>query len=457
LTQEQIRIKELEAQLELQAQLISKLLQKIEFLESELLFYRTKKNSGNSSIPPSQDPYRIKRTESLRQKSARKPGGQPGHEGSCLEMTSEPTEIVEHHPNYCQCCGTDLSDVSSEFIGRRQVIDLPPITPIVREHQIYGKRCSCGHVTESEYPEEAHSPVCYGRNLQAFTAYFHARQYIAYERMREMYSDLFGLRISCGNLVNIVQTFAKKAFGIYAAIRLRVAQSAVVGADETGNRVKGKNAWAWVFQTPQATYIHSDQSRGKAVINQLFPEGFPASILVHDCWSSYFGVQAKEHQICTAHLLRELKYLGKLYPQQQWSSDFSSLIHQALELKKNMLAVDYLQPLEKRTELEDQLEILLEQSISSEYEKLITFKERIIRYRNYLFTFLYHLEVPPDNNASERAVRTFKVKQKISGLFRSEEGAKAFAVIRSVIDTTIKNTKNVMQALALIPIVGETE
>lgn len=433
------------------------LMKKIAQLEEELLYYRTRKGSGNSSVPPSQDPYRVRRTESLRSKSSRQQGGQMGHEGSTLEMTSTPTEIIEHHPHYCSCCGKDLSDVSSEFIGKRQVIDIPPIHPVITEHQIYGKRCHCGHITESDYPEEAHSAVCYGNNLQSLTAYFHARQYLPYERMQEMYSDIFGLHISSGSLVKMIQRVSEKAKGIYETIRQRVTQSNVVGADETGNRIKGKNGWAWVFQTPKATYIHSDTSRSKTVINQLFPQGFPESVLVHDCWSSYFGVETKKHQICTAHLLRELKYLSKLYPQQHWSENFTSLLHQALALKKSMLPLDYLQPVEQRTELEKQLETLLEQALNPEDKKLIAFKERMMRYQNYLFPFLYYPDVPPDNNASERAVRTFKVKQKISGLFRSDEGAKAFAIIRSIIDTTIKNSQNVLQALTLIPLLAKAE
>jgi transposase len=336
------------------------------------------------------------------------------------------------------------------FVGKRQVIDIPPIEPIVSEHQVYSKQCGCGHIATGEYPLEAHSFVCYGQNVQALTAYFHARQYLPYERLREMYRDIFGLRLSSGSLVNMVQTFAKKASGAYELIRQNVAGSLVVGADETGNCINGKNAWAWVFQTPKATYIHSDQSRSKTVIAGLFPQGFSDTILVHDCWSSYFGVPANGHQICTAHLLRDLKYLDKLYPQQKWLKDFTSLLGRALELKKNLLPADYLQPVKKRTELEHQLDLLLEQPINPDYQKLVVFKKRIVRYRDYLFSFLHHHAVPPDNNASERAVRTFKVKQKVSGLFRSAEGAEAFAVTRSVIDTTIKNAKNVMEALGVI-------
>jgi transposase len=371
-----------------------------------------------------------------------------------MEAVSDPTTVILHQPNYCHCCGNDLSGISSEFFGKRQVIDLPPITPVVTEHQIYGKRCRCGHLTESDYPAEAHSPVCYGPRLEGLTAYFHARQYIPYERMRELYVDIFGLSISSGSLVRMVASFSQKSKGIYEEIRRRVFSSPVVGADETGVNINGKNRWAWVFQTPAVTFIHSGLSRAKKVVDQLFPKGFPQAILVHDCWSSYFGVQTKGHQICTAHLLRELKYLGKLYADQQWTADFTGLLHRALELKKTLPVEDYSKNIHQRSILEEQVDQMLAQTTDSQHKKMIAFKERIEKYRNYLFQFLYHPEVPPDNNASERAIRTYKGKQKVSGLFRTEEGAMAFAIIRSVIDTTIKNDKNVWEALALIPVLA---
>ena len=462
MTFNQKRIIDLESQLTFQTQLnvelsakLSLLEEKYALLEKELSLYRNKKNSSNSSIPPSQDQFRVKRTESLRQSSGRKPGGQPCHKGMTLEAFSDPTEIVLHQPHYCRCCGNALSGVPSEFIGKRQVIDIPPVVPTVIEHQVYGKRCSCGHLTESDYPTEAHSAVCYGSNIQALTAYFHSRQYIPFERMRELYSDIFGLSISSGSLVHMVHAFADKAQGIYETIRRRIALSGVVGADETGTRIDGKNGWTWVFQTPEATYLHTGKSRGKAVIDQLFPQGFPQTVLVHDCWSSYFSVNVAGHQICTAHLLRELKYLDKLYTQ-QWTSAFTGLLDRALELKKNFVKDD-LKTILQRTQLEEQLDDLLNQYIDPEHKKLMVFKERIVRYRNYLFSFLYQVEVPPDNNASERAIRTYKVKQKVSGMFRSQDGAKAFAIIRSVIDTTIKNTKNVWEAMAIIPNLQGTE
>jgi transposase len=428
--------------------------ERIRQLESSLLYYEHPKNSSNSSQPPCQDPFRGKRTASLREKSGRHPGGQPGHAGSTLEFSSSPDKVIEHVSTYCSVCGNDLSDEASVFVGKRQVIDLPPIVPVITEHRIYSRRCSCGHSQVSTYPQEAHSRVCYGDNLTGLTAYFHSRQYIAFDRMRELYSDIFNLDISSGSLVKMTQRFAAKAGSVYELIRGRIAASPVVGADETGVCINGKNHWAWTFQTPKATFIDIDASRGKKVIDRIFSTGFPQATLVHDCWKPYFKTISQAHQICTAHLLRELKYLNQLYSD-EWTKNVTGLLNDALQLKKELLEVDYLQPIEKRKNLELRLDELLQHRLDPKHEKLIPFQNRLTQYRQHLFRFLYQYDVPPDNNASERAVRTFKVKQKVSGLFRSTNGAMAFAVIRSVIDTAIKNSQNVWAALNCVATVGE--
>ncbi|MDR2763907.1 MAG: transposase [Tannerella sp.] len=180
----------------------------------------------------------------------------------------------------------------------------------------------------------------------------------------------------------------------------------------------------------------------------------PKSTLVHDCWKPYFKTGCGSHQICTAHLLRELKYLNQLY-EDEWTKSLSSLLTDALQLKRELLPVDDLRPVEKRKQLELRLEGLLQQQLDSKYKKRITFQKRLTDYRQYIFRFLYSFDVPPDNNASERAVRTFNVKQNVSGLFRSTDGATAFAIIRSVIDTAIKNSQNVWGALN--PVAGIAE
>ena len=418
-------------------------------LRKQLHEHENKKNSSNSSTPPSQDPFRPKKTSSLRERSGKKPGGQPGHEGTTLEMVSSPDEVVEHTPGYCSVCGGDLSGVEAHLEGRRQSIDIPPVLPVVTEHRIYSKRCSCGHCQKGAYPAVVHSPVCYGPNVVALTSCLHARQYMPYDRMREFFADAFGLEISRGSLVNMVSGMARKSEPVYQEILERLGKSGVAGADETGVCVNGKNHWAWVFQSKALTYIFIHASRGKKAVEEVFRGRFLGSILVSDCWPTYFAQDVAGHQLCTAHLLRELKYLSALY-RNPWAGSFTNLLLDALQLKKTLAPADYSSSIVQRPKLEERLNLLLQEQLDPEHEKLVAFRNRIVKYRAHLFKFLYHCDVPPDNNGSERAVRTFKVKQKVSGLFRSSQGAQDFAILRSVIDTTLKNGQNVLNALKVI-------
>lgn len=456
LIQEQsIKIDYLLKKTELQELRISSLeKENFELRERLSKYEQPKKDSSNSSISPSQDPHRLKRTSSLRSASGKKPGGQPGHKGSTLKMSEQPDAIVDHAPNFCHRCGCDLSDVPAEFSGSRQLIDLPPIVPIITEHRVFRRVCLCGHCTEGNYPTQVHSKVCYGEGVMSLAAYFSARQYLSYDRLREMFSDVFSLPLSGGTLVNLINNFSEKASLAYQQIKERLLNSAVVGADETGVCINGKNHWAWTFQNQKCTCIVINPSRGKKAIEAFSPYGFPNAIMVHDCWKPYFNTPGKSHQICSAHLLRELNYLQSLYPKDDWAKSFKDLLMEAIHLKKELKQADYLRPIEARNLLKERLDRLLSQEMNPKLKKVITFRKRMIKYRNYLFTFLYHHNITHHNNDSERAVRTFKVKLKVSGLFRSPTGANSFAKIRSVIDTAIKNSQNVLDALravAMIP------
>ena len=145
--------------------IVEMLLKRVVELENELEKYKHPKNSSNSSIPPSKDENRLKR-KSLREKTGCKPGGQKGHEGNTLKMVENPDVIQKHIPKYCNYCGKDISNLPYEFVGKRQVIDIPEIKLHVTEHQLYKKVCTCGHETCSEYPLEANAPVSYGNNIE---------------------------------------------------------------------------------------------------------------------------------------------------------------------------------------------------------------------------------------------------------------------------------------------------
>lgn len=414
-------------------------------LKKRLAKYETPKNSKNSSKPPSSDYPKIARTNSLRKKTGRKPGGQKGRTGNTLEIVSTPDFITEYHANYCTCCGEDLSVIEGEYAGARQVIDIPPIKPVVTEHRIYSKQCRCGHLNQGSYPSEVKAPVSYGGGVQSLIGYMSARQYIPYERLQEFLNTVMGLNISIGGINHLTGKLVKKAESYYEQIRTKVLSSKVVGADETGVNINGKLNWAWVFQTPALTFLSIHAKRGFAAIEEIMPEGFNNNILLSDCWKSYFKTDAKDHQLCTAHLLRELEYFVQRYPTDNWASQMRTLIKDALLLYKEC---DLDQ--ERNFKIWIKYHALLEQEIHEECEEVITFQNRLIRYKPYLFNFLSDHDIPPDNNASERAVRNFKVKQKVSGFFKSKEGADSYAILRSVIDTAIKNEQNPLSVLRAI-------
>lgn len=422
---------------------------KIDKLERELEKYRIRKDSNNSSIPPSKDENRPPRTSSLRQKSDRKVGGQPGHEGKTLEMTQTPDEVIEHRSCFCPECGKDLNTQQFELFGKRQVIDIPMIKQIVVEHRVYRCKCKCGKVVESTFPAGIDSPVSYGRNIESLIGYLNVRQYLPFKRLQEMLHDFLGTKISEGGLHCLLDRLASKGTHAYELIRQSVLNSRVIGSDETGMKVNGKKHWFWTWQNNHATFIAASANRGTSTIDKHVADISGDAILVHDCWKAHFQTPVGKHQLCTAHLERETRYLEKLY-KTTWPGRFRTMLAQAQKLKKHFIPADYYYPNQARDHLERELDILLAEPLDPKHKELITFQKRIIKYHDHIFTFLYHPDVPSDNNGSERAIRNVKVKQKISGQFKIFDAAENFAILRSIIDTALKNGQNVLLALNTI-------
>lgn len=438
------RIAELEAKVIRLESIIVTLLDKIEELTH-------RKNSRNSSVPPSKDENRPLKNQSLRTRSGKKAGGQSGHEGTTLKMAEDPDQIIDHTPDFCTCCGKDLSNAPEEFLLKRQVVDIPVVFPEYTEHRIFKKTCSCGHQNKSAFPENIRTTISYGANIQATIAYLHTRQYLPFERMSEFFRDVCNLPISQGTISNLLNGFALRAQPAYNLIAEKVRGAKVVGTDETGIKVNGQNNWFWTWQTKSATYVVLSKNRGTATIDTNFPKGFKDAVLVHDCWASHFQTPCKTHQLCVAHLLRELMFFEERFGS-NWATEFKRLLYDALELKKNLGQEQYTGPILKRDGIKIALEALLENPLPENQKKLRAFHKRMIKHKDYILTFLHHFHVPPDNNASERAIRNVKVKQKVSGQFKTENGAQIYAVIRSVTDTCIKNGQSVLGAFKTIAI-----
>jgi transposase len=420
----------------------------VQDLEKELSLFKGGKSSRSSSTAPSHDIGRSNRI-TLRISSGKKSGGQPGHKGHSLALSDNPCEIIEHHPHTCTHCGTDLQTVESASYTRRQEIDIPPVLPVYTEHRSCIKTCPvCQYENRGVFPARLRSPIQYGAHIEAITGYLSIYQSIPYRRICRLFKDFFGLNLSEGTIDTFLDNLAGKSRRAYESIRDRIVQSKVVGADETGCRVNGKKHWFHVWQTQMLTFIVSFASRGHAVIEKHFPDGFINSFYVSDCWASQLKVRAIAHQLCMAHLLRELtNFVENL--QSEWSAKMKNLFLKAIELKSRMTQNDYRNPPAEVDELNQKLYELLMIDDTKFHPKEKAFIKRLNKHRPSIFTFLNHPDIPPDNNASERAIRNVKVKTKVSGQFRNIDGkgADRYAKIRSVIDTTNKNGQDIYYAL----------
>ena len=375
--------------------------------------------------------------------------GQPGHKGACLSLSDSPDKIVEHYPPLCSHCGADLQPVESVSFTRRQEVDIPPVIPIYTEHRSFIKICpSCQTGNRGAFPAHIQSPIQYGVSVETMAVYLSVFQSIPYKRICKLFKDFFRLSLSAGSVDTFLNKFAEKSLAAYECIRKQILKSKVVGSDETGCKVNGKKHWIHVWQTNLLTFIVSHINRGHAVIEKYFPDGFVESVYVSDCWASQLKVPALAHQLCMAHLLRELtNFVENL--KSEWSIRMKKLFLQAIELKNKMTLNDYRNPTEEVARVNETLDELLKVDYTGFHSREQAFVKRLIKHRNSIFTFLECPDVPPDNNASERAIRNVKVKTKVSGQFRNKDGkgADRYAKIRSVIDTTNKNGQDIYSAL----------
>jgi transposase len=416
-------------------------------LREEIELLKNGRNSKTSSTAPSQDINRSN-VHSLRTSSGKKSGGQKGHPGHTLSMSETPDKIIEHFPEQCTC-GCSLAQVLESGHTRRQVVDIPPVKPEYTEYRSYHKVCPCcGKLNIGDYPVGVNARIQYGSNVKSIVSYMSVYQYLPYKRMSTFFNDMFSFPLSEGSIDNILEEMSQKSEVAYEAIRERISASEVVGSDETGCRVNGKKYWFHVWQNNFLTFIVAFASRGHQVIEEYFPGGFIHSFYVSDCWASQLKTTAKAHQLCLAHLLRELLNFEKSL-QDEWSVKMQSLLYRAIDLKRIMLVEDYQNPPEEVAKLNEELDELLAVDTSGFHKKEQAFINRLKTHRQSIFNFLIYLNVPPDNNGSERSIRNVKVKTKVSGQFRNAEGkgAERFARIRSIIDTTIKNGQNVFYAL----------
>jgi transposase len=426
--------------------IIKTLVERVDTLEKEVKYLKKPTTSHNSSLPPSKDLFKHK-NQSLRPKSNRKTGGQPGHTGHTLEMSDTPDYIRHHFPQgNCPCCNKTYTTSDFFIFDKRQVIDIPQIKSTVTDHLVYGINCSCGHQHKGTFPSIVNAPVQYGTNLTTLVSYLSARQFVPMGRLTELVRSITNISMSQGTVFNMLDRVANSLLPLYGGIKDAVANAGIVGGDETGLKVNSDKNWGWTWQTANETYIVNSKTRGYITVAENFPDGFHNAIYVSDSLSAQLKTPAKAHQPCLAHLSRELNsFIEK--NKSRWAGKMKKLLTDSMNLKKRMKLQDYGQCVERDKILEG-FNVLINEIIPGDNKKLHAFQRRLKKLRLGIFTFLFHPDVPFDNNASERAIRNIKVKQKISGEFRSNRGADIFAVIRSVVDTIIKKGGDPMPALA---------
>jgi len=439
------RIKELEAQMvELKAQL-------------EELKARLGQNSGNSNMPPSSDMF--VRPRSLRPKGERRAGGQKGHPGHTLLQVEDPDRIVHHTVRVCNGCGTSLEGVSGEM-ERRQVFDIPPIRLVVTEHRAERKQCPCCHlVTRATFPEGVLCPVQYGLNLTSLVIYLGMYQLIPYDRIGELLGDLFEHSVSNGTLARMAESCCDKLEEFENTIKEQLRGEGVLHTDETGFQVNGERQWIHVLSTGFLTWYGHHRHRGlEATREQGILPVFKGTV-VHDFFKPYFKYECG-HALCNAHLLRELRGITEAFGQ-EWSEKMSRLLHEIKTMTDTARSLS--RPLydEDKADLESKYSDIIKLGFlenSQEPErvgkrgpktqtKAKNLLDRCKQYKSEILAFMHDMTVPFENNQAERDIRMVKVQQKISGTFRSEEGAKRFCRIRAYISTIKKNKQPVLTTI----------
>jgi transposase len=420
------------------------------------------KNSRNSSKPPSSDGFKKPSPKSLRQRGKRKPGGQKGHPGSTLKMVDKPDHTIIYPVDQCQRCGHRIADEASIDVEKRQVFDIPPVQMEVTEHQAEIKPCPhCGHLNKTAFPKQVKAPVQYGPRLKAIAVYLRQYQLLPYKRTRELFRDLFSTDLSEGTLTNITDTCSELLQHPIDQILKLLEQSSVVNFDETGSSVYGKRQWLHAASTPNLTYYEIHPRRGSHAMDHMGILSNFKGRAIHDFWKSYFKYNCN-HGLCNAHHLRELIFLNEQHDQ-LWAKNmidclidikkavdevktstdtlFKEQIHKFETRYQNILDKGYNEnPLPKKKSTKKKRG----RPKKSKAQNLL---ERLDEHRKEVLAFMYDFKVPFDNNLAERDLRMAKVQQKISGTFRSQDGANAFCRIRSYISTVRKNAVNVIDAI----------
>ena len=418
------------------------------------------KNSGNSGKPPSSDGLKKPRTRSLREKSGRKSGGQKGHQGRTLKMVETPNRIEIHEVSSCPYCTSNLEDVVCERYEKRQVFDIPPMQMEITEHQAEIKMCPrCQRKVKGNFPAGIKKPVQYGQGIKAQAVYLNNYQLLPVARIIELFRDFYGHSPSEAFIFSSNASMVEAIAPSLEAIKTALIKGYLVQFDESGLRVEEKLNWLHSAGTNHLTYYGVQPKRGKEGMHEIgiLPEF--KGIAVHDHWKSYFTFNDCQHALCNAHHLRELRFVHEQY-EQEWAQNMAKLLVNIKKRTEN-IALGKLSKKEL-SQFEEGYDRFIEQGLEANPPPSVTLPkrrgrkkqsppknllDRLKEFKPQTLAFMVDSRIPFDNNLAERDVRMIKVKQKISGSFRTQHGADTFCALRSYISTVRKNNLNVIISL----------
>lgn len=445
---------------------LGRLAERMQNLEDQLA-----KNSRNSGKPPSSDGYDqpAPRPKSLRKRSRRKSGGQRGHPGETLKVVEKPDFIKVHRVHECQHCGQSLQRRQAQGHEKRQVYDLPNVEMKVTEHRAEIKTCSrCGKESRAAFPQEVSKVVQYGPEIKSQMVYLNTEQHLPLERTCDLLEEFYNHRPSEGTIVTACAEAAQKVELSNEAVKEHLVEHEHEGVghfDETGMMVNGVLHWLHTASTSRLTYYAMHPKRGSAAINEINILPRFQGRAVHDDLAAYFQYEV-EHALCNAHHLRSLLFLLERYPQ-KWVQNLIELLSKIKEKvdagkRKAKTALSSRQanafsqaydelvrkglranPPAKKNRRQPGQRGRLKQSLA---RNLLL---RLREHKQAVLAFMYDFNVPFDNNQAERDLRMMKVKQKVSGGFRSTAGARNFCNIRSYLSTARKNGVKTLAALRL--------
>jgi len=413
-------------------------------------------NSRNSSKPPSSDGLAKPNPKSLRGKSGRKPGGQPGRSGRTLKQVADPDEVIRHEPAWCRGCGDTLVGAEQAGVARRQVFDLPPITIGVTEHQLVSRRCGCGTVTCADTPQGVPAPVQYGPRILAVIVYLYMGQYLSKARTATAMSELFNTPVSEGTVGGATAAAGADLGGFMGQVAEEIAAADVAHFDETGLRAEAKLFWLHSASTELFTHLSAHANRGRKGMDAAGIVPHFTGVAVHDAWAPYDCYDQLSHQLCTSHVLRELIAVTDFHAAAHGQTDTESwcwaqqVIDALLTLQRRAAAgpLDPTLLAEQRVLIDHAARIGSQNSppgkVGAKHRALA---RRIHRRLDDYLRFTTNPAVPADNNAAEREIRMAKIRQKISGGMRTLTGAQHFASLRSYIATTHKHGIDTLTAL----------